>query len=439
MSAHDPGTNRLRGIPVRIDVSAMHADAPAQDRDLRAKLADLPALMASAPHRLMFFAGASAVLVSMLWWACFLGAGYFGHAFPTAPIPPGWAHAVFAQYGMLVPFIFGFLLTVFPRWMGQPALSRRRYVPVFAGMFGGYLLAHAGLLGSKALLVAGIAAMLAGWSAGLFALGGVLARNGVKDRHALSCFVALVLGACGLAAFGAFALGAPWQFAYAAIRIGTFGLLVPIYFTVCHRMIPFFSGNVAGPTYRLFRPTWSLPVLWALLLAHLLLDLRHQQDWLWLADAPLCAFFLVHWIGWQPWKCRRPGLLAVLYIASAWLPIAFGLYALQSFLAWSEHGFLFARAPAHALTVGFFGSMLVAMVTRVTQGHSGRPLEMGRIPWLTFCLLQLVVLARLYAEVAPDMARWLVIAAFGWVIAFAPWVLRSLWIYATPRVDGKPG
>ena len=431
-----PPSAPLHAIPLRVETAR---DADTAAAGTHATFADLPALFASAPHRMMFFAGASAVIVSMLWWACFLGAGYFGHAFPAAPVPPGWAHAVFTQYGMLPPFIFGFLLTVFPRWTAQPALTKRHYVPVFAGMFGGYLLAHAGLLGSKALLVAGIATMLAGWIAGLVVLGGVLMRNGAKDRHALSCYLALVLGACGLAAFGAFALDAPWQLAYVSIRVGTFGLLLPIYFTVCHRMVPFFSANVAGPGYRPFRPQWSLPLLWALLLAHLVLDLGHHQDLLWFVDAPLAALFLVHWIGWQPWKCLRPGLLAALHIAAAWLPLAFALYAAQSFLAWSDHGFLFPRAPAHALTAGFFGSMLVAMVTRVTQGHSGRPLEMGRIAWLTFALLQVVVVLRLYAEIANDAPRWLVIAAFGWVLAFVPWVARALWIFLTPRVDGRPG
>lgn len=427
------------GIPLRVEMGTPGDAHARHDRSLREALADLPALMASAPHRLMFFVGATAVIVSMLWWACSLTASYLGHAFPASPVPAGWAHAVLAQYGMLPPFIFGFLLTVFPRWMGQPALRRGQYVPVFAGLFPGYLLAHVGLLDLKPVLILGLALMLAGWIAGLVALGGVLARNGARDRHALSCFTALVLGACGLAAFGAFVLGAPWQFAYFSIRIGTFALLVPIYFTVCHRMIPFFSSNAVRVEYRMFRPAWSLPVLWALLLAHLLLDLRHQQDWLWLADLPLAVFFLAHWLGWQPWKCLRPGLLAVLYIASAWLWIAFALYAAQSLLAYFDFGFLFLRAPAHALTVGFFGSMLVAMVTRVTQGHSGRPLEMGRIPWLTFCLLQVVVLLRLYAEISSVAPRWWMIAAFGWLLAFLPWVLRSLWIYVTPRLDGKPG
>jgi uncharacterized protein involved in response to NO len=289
------------------------------------------------------------------------------------------------------------------------------------------------------VLIAGIAVMLAGWAAALIALGGVLRRNGAKDRHALSCYVALVLGACGLAAFGAFALGAPPEFARVAIKLGTFGLLLPIFFTVCHRMIPFFSANVVGAGYRVFRPSWSLAVLWTLLLAHFTLELTDHYDWLWVVDAPLALFFLGHWLAWSPWKCTRPGLLLALYLAFAWLPIAFALYAAQSLILFSGSGLLLGRAPLHALTIGFFSSMLVAMVTRVTQGHSGRPLQMGAIPWLTFALLQLVAFSRIYAELAQDAPRWLVISAFGWLLALLPWVARSLWIFATPRLDGKPG
>ena len=433
-------------IPVRTRAVNIRAESVLAERAHRdgansmfTLLADLPALIASAPHRLMFFAGASAVIVSMLWWACYLGARFAGYAFPAPSVPVGWAHAVFTQYGMLPLFMFGFLLTVFPRWMGQPALTRRAYAPVFIGIFGGYLLSHVGLLGMKWALIAGIASMLFGWSAALIALGGVLGGNGGKDRHALSCYVALVLGACGLGAFGAFALGAPSQVALVAIKLGTFGLLLPIYFTVCHRMIPFFSASVVGAGYRVFKLVWSLALLWVLLLAHLGLELTHRDDWLWVVDAPLALFFLGHWLAWQPWKCTRPGLLAALHLAFAWLPIAFALYTAQSLIAFTGGGFLLGRAPVHALTIGFFGSMLVAMVTRVTQGHSGRPLQMGAIPWLTFALLQLVACARIYAEFAHDAPRWLVISAFGWLLAFLPWVMRSLWIFATPRIDGNPG
>ena len=402
-------------------------------------LADLPRLLAAAPHRLMFCAGAVAVITSMLWWTCTLAAGFVGHAFPAAPIPAPWAHAVLTQYGMLSMFIFGFLLTVFPRWMNQPALRRRRYVPVFGGVFGGYVLAHVGLLDLKPLLVAGLALMLLGWCAGLIALGGVLLRDEAKDRHALSCYVALMLGAFGLAAFLAYVLGAPWQLAYVAIKIGTFGLLLPVYFTVCHRMIPFFSANVAGAGYARYQPRWSLPLLWLLLLAHASLELLHRFEWLWFSDIPLALLFLRHSFGWQPWKCTRPGLLIALHLAFAWLPVAFALFAVQSLVLDFDGVFVLGRAPLHALTIGFFGSMLVAMVTRVTMGHSGRPLQMNAVAWVTFVLLQAVAAIRILAEVSANVSLWLLVAAIGWLCAFAPWVAHSLWIYATPRVDGKAG
>ncbi|MDE2084739.1 MAG: NnrS family protein [Xanthomonadaceae bacterium] len=429
-------------IPPRVRQPAGAASAPSPAAAVPAgfpTLAELPRVLAAAPHRMMFFGGATALLLTMLWWACFLGTGYYGHAFPAAPVPGGWAHAVFTQYGMLAMFIFGFLLTVFPRWMGQPALPKRAYVPVFAGMFGGYLLAHIGLLDLKPLLVAGLTLMLGGWIMALRALGSVLHRNGWRDRHALSCFSALCAGGIGLACFLGFALGAPWQCAIASIKIGTFGLLLPIFFTVCHRMIPFFSANVVGPGYRPFKPGWSLPVLWTLTLSHLGLESVHRYDLLFLADAPLAAFFAYHWIGWQPWKCLRPGLLAALYIAFTWLPTAFVLFTVQSLILRWTGEFTLGRAPVHALTVGFFASMLVAMVTRVTHGHSGRPLQMGAIAWLTFGLLQGVVLIRIGAELTTNTALWLVVAAFGWLVAFTPWVLRALWIYLTPRRDGIPG
>jgi len=402
-------------------------------------LSELPRLLAAAPHRLMFFAGAAAVLLSMSWWTCYLVAAYTGRHFPAAPLPAGWAHAILTQYGMLSFFIFGFLLTVFPRWLAQQALSKRHYVPVFAGLFGGYLLAHAGLLDRNPLLHAGLLLMLTGWSIGVMTLARVLARSGWRDSHALLCFFALLLGAAGLAAFTAFAFGASWYFAFAAIKIGTFGLLLPIYLCVCHRMVPFFSANVVGADYRTFKPAWSLLLLATLSVAHLGLELTHRFDLLWLADVPMTIVLLGHWLAWQPWKCMQPGLLAVLYAAFLWLPVAFALFAVQSLVLDFNGAFVLGRAPVHALTVGYFGSMLVAMVTRVTHGHSGRPLQMGRIAWLTFALLQLVALTRVFAEVATNSAPWIVLAAGGWLIAFTPWVARSLWIYLAPRRDGLPG
>ena len=404
-----------------------------------ATFAELPAVLASAPHRLLFLAGAVAVLLGMLWWALELTWMRFGlHGWPQPSIPPGWAHAMLLQYGMFPLFIFGFLLTVFPRWLSQPALPRARYVPVAGAVFGGYVLANLGLLDLPWLLKGGFLLMLAGYVSGLYTLAQMFRASRERNDHARSCLLALGLGTLGLVAFLVYLFGGPPACATLAIKLGTFGLLLPIFFSVVHRMLPFFSGNVARG-YVVIRPRWSLPLVWLLLLAHLLLDWRGAPGWLWLADIPLALVFGWHALAWQPWKAMRPGVLAVLHLAFAWLPLAFVLYAVQDVMYATSGRLVLGRAPLHALAIGFFGSMLVAMVTRVTQGHSGRPLQMGAVAWLCFGLLQLVALLRMRAELGGDAYLWLVIAAYGWLLAFLPWVLRSAWIWLTPRVDGKPG
>ena len=402
--------------------------------------AEAARLLASAPHRPLFLAGTVAVLLSMAWWAVELTWMRFGLAgWPQPTIPPGWAHAMLIQYGLFPLFMFGFLMTTFPKWLGRPELPRTRFLPVAGGVFGGYVLANAGLLDLGWLLKLGIAVMLAGYLLGVVTLAGVL-RASVAERkgHARSCLAALCLGTLGLAIFLAYLFGAPAECALLAIKLGTFGLLLPIYFSVMHRMLPFFTGNMVKG-YDVIRPDWSMPVVWVLLLAHLLLDWRGVLDWLWVVDIPLALVFAWHSLRWRPWKAMHPGILAVLHLAFAWLPVAFALFVIQDVVHALSGQLILGRAPLHALGIGFFGSMLVAMVTRVTQGHSGRPMQMGKVAWLCFALLQVVTLLRIRAELGGDVYLWLVMAAYGWLLAFLPWVLRSAWIYLTPRADGKPG
>jgi uncharacterized protein involved in response to NO len=231
--------------------------------------------------------------------------------------------------------------------------------------------------------------------------------------------------------------GGSAAWAFASIKLGTFGFLLPVYLTVAHRMFPFFASNVV-PGYVPWRPMWLLAVAFALLLVHLGLELVHAYAWLWIADAPLLVLALTLLWRWWP-RGKKPGLLTVLFLGLAWLPVTFALYLAQS-LAYLQTGtYMFGRAPAHALFVGFFGSVLVAMVTRVTQGHSGRPLVMPAVAWFAFVALQAVAVARVFADLAPDPVRWHAISAIGWLVALAPWVTRLGRIYLAPRIDGKPG
>ena len=400
-------------------------------------------LMAAAPHRLLFLVGATNVLAAMGWWAAWLvAARWHGIETPQPPLPAGWMHAVIMQYHVLPSFIFGFLLTVFPRWLGLPALTPRHYLPVGVGLLGGQLLTLAGLAGSLPLLRVGALFTIAGWSIGMFWLARLMVRAPSKPAdsrpwHALSVLFALAFGLVGLVFYLLLTVRLDAQVAFVAIKFGGIPMLLPIYFTVCHRMIPFFTSMVVRD-YRVVRPLWMLGAAWVALLLHLALELRHAYGWLWIADAPLALLFTSLLIAWWP-PGRMPALLRVLYLGFAWLPGALALYAGQSYWYAVSGEFVLGRAPAHALFIGFFGSLLVAMVTRVTQGHSGRPLVLGGVATTAFVIVQLVAVTRIVAELVPDALGWQAVAAVGWLLAFLPWVLRSGWIYLTPRADGQPG
>lgn len=398
-----------------------------------------PARLLNAPHRLLFFVGGTNVLLAMAWWTAWLtGVRWGAPPMPQPAQPAGWLHAFVMQYEMLPSFIFGFLLTTFPKWTGLPEFPRWRYAPVGIGLFGGQIATLLGAIGWEVGLVVGLLMTIAGWAAGLATLAPVLWREQGNTWHACSCFAGLLLGFAGLIAWSAYLLGiASPAWVLASIKLGTFGLLLPIYFTVAHRMFPFFAGN-AVPGYAPWRPLWLLAVAWPLLLAHLALELVHAYAWLWLADVPLLVLSSVMFVRWWP-RGRKPPLLTTLFAGFAWLPATFALYASQSLILLATGNFVLGRGPAHALFVGFFGTLLVAMVTRVTQGHSGRPLVMPRVALYAFAAVNVAALVRLVAEVVPDTVGWQAAAGLAWLAALAPWIMYIGRIYISPRIDGRPG
>ena len=154
-----------------------------------------PRLLAAAPHRLLFFVGAGNILLAMLWWAAWLANTRWQLWEMPQPTPyAGWLHAFVMQYQMLPSFIFGFLLTVFPRWMAQPELTRWHYLPVGFGLLSGQVLFLVGLFGFPHLAHLGVINTMAGWIAGCVFLFGQLRGDGFRTWHAVSAYVALLFG-----------------------------------------------------------------------------------------------------------------------------------------------------------------------------------------------------------------------------------------------------
>jgi uncharacterized protein involved in response to NO len=397
----------------------------------------------AAPHRTLFFTGLVSLLAASLWWALHLvarqaGAPLFALALQPAPI---WAHAYLMLFAVFPTMFFGFLFTVFPRWMNGPLVTRTEYVATAALFATGTLLWLAGTLAGPALLLLACLATGAGLLVGTVSLFRVLLAAPQVVSHAIVVLVALCVQFVALAGF-AYGLAESNDFAlHFAVRASLWGGLLPVFFAVCHRMVPFFSQG-AIPGYVPWRPTWVLVAVVGLAYLRLLLGTAGALAALPVVDVAI--FLLTAWcaVRWTSLHARGTPLLWTLYAGFAWLPFALLLQTLRDGAYTLTGEWILGRAPIHALGMGFFGGMLVAMVTRVTMGHSGRPLRMDRITLACFVALQLGAASRVLSEVvmAPAAVQWFLLGSVAlWLSAVAVWVGRVGGIYLAPRIDGKPG
>jgi uncharacterized protein involved in response to NO len=399
--------------------------------------------LAAAPHRTLFFCGTLNLIIASGWWLVHLVARYT--EFPLfaldLAIAPIWAHSFLMLFTVLPTFILGFLFTTFPRWMNGPEVPRPAYLATAALLVTATCTWIAGVHNGTALQLAGAALALAALVIGLVALLRVLVDARQVVSHAIVAATGVAVGVVSLAGFG-YGLYVGSDFAlHFAVRSALWGFLLPVFFAVCHRMIPFFSQN-AIPGYVAWRPLWILVSVVGLAYARLLLGTAGALDSLVFLDVALAILAATCAVRWTSPGARGNPLLWTLYAGFAWLPVAMALQAGRDASFALTGQWALGRAPIHALGIGFFGGMLVAMVTRVTMGHSGRPLRMGPAALACFAGVQLAAIARVWSEIAtaPGVIRNLLLgSAVLWLLAFGAWTFGHAGIYLAPREDGKPG
>jgi uncharacterized protein involved in response to NO len=121
----------------------------------------------------------------------------------------------------------------------------------------------------------------------------------------------------------------------------------------------------------------------------------------------------------------RQRLLAMLQRGLVWLGVALLLSALGQ-----------PAAALHAYALGFLGTTLLAMATRVACGNTGRAVVADDFLWLLHRLLQTAVLLRLAAALWPATAYWNgPLAALVWAAVALGWLLRyGRWLGQPARV-----
>jgi uncharacterized protein involved in response to NO len=407
------------------------------------------AWLLAAPHRLGFFAAALMMSVSALWWAAVLFAQALGYAPPFA-VAPTLAHALLMALGFTPLFITGFLFTAGPKWLGLGEVSARSLLPAVALMLTGWLAAIIGFHWHTLLASAGVGLVMAGWTRLCLKFIALLRQSRVPDRvHATVVAIACSVGAAALwLAAAALALGSI-ALLRSATLIALWGFSAVVFATVSHRMIPFFSAS-AVPMLDAWRPMWLLWVLLATLLVEGLPAVA--ELWWWPLPAALRwlqivlevpAALLLFWIAvrWGLVQSLKIRLLAMLHAGFVWLGVAVALNAASHVMTLLTNGeFSLGLAPLHAMTMGYLGATLFAMATRVSSGHSGRPLAADDTAWALYWVVQLAVLLRVSAAIWPQAATPLVLLAIcAWVLATLGWAIRYGGWFGRPRVDGRPG
>lgn len=394
-------------------------------------------IFTAAPHRMFFATGMAWLIAWSGWWSLLLALRTAGVA-GIEPVFPGLlVHGATMLFVVLPPFIYGFLLTVFPRWMTASPPAQGAMLAAWAMLNAGNLLMLAGSAG-------GLGAFTSGWLLATLALAviaatllGILLRARGRVAHAYAVIAGLAAGLLGMGLFARMVATGNFAAWPLARGLGLWGFLLVVYFSVCHRMIPFFSSRVV-PGYVAWRPDWLLYLFVALALARGMLELAPGAAWL--ASVPLAAIGVLCVARWRPRQRSGVRLLAVLHISLAWLATGLVLAAIADLAAALGYSGVVGRAPLHALGMGFMGGMLMAMVTRVTLGHSGRPLVLDALTWKLFLVLQGATLLRMGAEFAPGAAGVLsLVAALAWVGAFGAWALSHAPAYFRVREDGAPG
>ncbi|MCR6659636.1 MAG: NnrS family protein [Asticcacaulis sp.] len=128
---------------------------------------------------------------------------------------------------------------------------------------------------------------------------------------------------------------------------------------------------------------------------------------------------------WRGLATRKEPLLWILHVGYAWLVIGLVLLGLAALgQAVNPPGAVPMQAGLHALTAGAIGVMTLAVMTRSSLGHTGRPLTAGRGTLIIYLLVNAAALVRVGAAPVPQAYMpGLILSAMLWMAAFGGFIL----------------
>lgn len=343
----------------------------------------------------------------------------------------GWLawHRHEMLFGFAMAIVAGFLLTAGQTWTGQPGVSGNRLMALAVV----WLAARLGWLFGLPLVLL-IPLELAFMLAVMVLMARMLWVVKQKRNYPIVVVLALMTGVDVMVLTGIAAGDDVIQ--RQGVQAGLW-LVAALMALIGGRVIPFFTQRGLGHVEGVKPLPWldiALLVGSGVIALFYAFGLALQPNLL--AGVLLVLVAIGHLVRLARWYDKgiwRVPLLWSLHVAMLWLVVAAAGLALWNF------GLLDNSSPSlHALSVGSMSGLILAMISRVTLGHTGRPLQLPPgIVW-AFVLFNIGVAARVFLSVAwPVAGLWL--AASCWAIAFALYCWRYAPMLVAARVDGHPG
>lgn len=381
--------------------------------------------------RPFFLLAALDALMNMGIWLCVY---LHPNLWPDQAIPAMYWHAHEMLFGFVTASVAGFLLTAVPNWTGRTPY-RGLPLAVLAALWLAGRLAMAPW--SPVSLFMASAIDLAFYPALAFVLAAPLIQaKKLRNLLFLGLLSALFLtnlcfhlGTLGLLNAG--------EHIGLAVAIDVVTLLIVI---IGGRIIPTFTkGGLGrhGITVTMQVDSWvellSVASIVGVLVADLVIPLSRLNGGIALLAAVTQAFRLAQWNG---HRTLRDPLLWVLHLGYAWLILGLLLKAI-----WLLTGVITAEKWVHAMTVGAFATMILAVMTRASLGHTGRPLIAPRYIAVSYGLISLAAVVRVFAPaIVPSWYNEIIaVSAVFWIGAFAIFLGIYAPILTRPRIDGRPG
>lgn len=391
---------------------------------------DSPAFTVFASGFRPFFLAAGAyALLGLIAWLWIYTTGMQ----PLPNQPAQFWHGHEMLYGFVGAAIAGFLLTAVPSWTGARGFAGTPLMLLGALWLAGRLaFAAAAVLPLSLVAVCDLAFIPA--------LGGLLAPPLLRARNRNSPLL-LVLAGIWLTDV---------VFLYALMRddvvLARTALLVAIDIVLLlvtvigGRIVPAFTANALrarGRAADVRSSRWTDGIVIGAMIAVAVVDII--APWHRVAGAVAAVAAIAHagrLIGWRSSRTLDEPLVWSLHLAYAWLPAGLAMKALYlaGHVAWAAHWL-------HALTIGVAAAMILAVMTRASLGHTGRPLLAPRLIGSAYILLSLAAMMRvLVPPLAPNAYQWSVrVAGTLWICAFVIFIVVYTPILWRPRIDGRQG